>query len=82
MRLPRVTSGMQTGLTFSTSKDYRRGGDQPARMSRIVSCRLDRVIGDVVGNTELVAAAITEAVASGADAIGSLEPAMSGHPLA
>lgn len=81
-RRPSVTSGTHTGLTLSTSKDYRRGRHYPAGMTRIVCCQLNPVIGDVDANTELIASAIAEAVSAGADIVVLPELATSGYMFA
>ena len=51
-------------------------------MTRIACCQIDPVIGDVDANVELIAAAITEAVAGGADIVVLPELATSGYMLA
>ena len=51
-------------------------------MVRIGCCQIDPVIGAVGANTELIAAAITEAVGAGADIVVLPELATSGYMLA
>lgn len=51
-------------------------------MTRVACCQLDPVIGEVDANTELIAAALTEAVGAGADIIVLPELATSGYMLA
>ncbi|HYJ56700.1 MAG TPA: nitrilase-related carbon-nitrogen hydrolase [Mycobacterium sp.] len=51
-------------------------------MVRIGCCQIDPVIGAVDANTELIAAAITEAVGAGADIVVLPELATSGYMLA
>ncbi|MDZ4266798.1 MAG: nitrilase-related carbon-nitrogen hydrolase [Mycobacterium sp.] len=51
-------------------------------MTRIACCQIDPVIGDLASNADLIASAITEAVAAGAGVIVLPELATSGYMLA